>query len=31
MPLAGRYGVQLGRPDWLSGVIARYNLAPPPM
>lgn len=31
MSLAGRYGVQLGRPDWLPDVVARYNLTPPPM
>lgn len=29
MPLAARYGVQLGQPDWLPDVIARYNLTPP--
>jgi hypothetical protein len=29
MPLAARYGVQFGQPDWLPDVIARYNLTPP--
>jgi quercetin dioxygenase-like cupin family protein len=29
MPLAARYGVQLGQPEWLPDVIARYNLTPP--
>ena len=29
MPLAGGFGVQLGRPSWLPDVIARYNLTPP--
>jgi quercetin dioxygenase-like cupin family protein len=29
MPLAARYGVQLGQPSWLPDVIARYNLTPP--
>jgi mannose-6-phosphate isomerase-like protein (cupin superfamily) len=29
MPLAARYGVQLGQPSWLDDVIARYNLTPP--
>lgn len=29
MPLAARYGVQLGQPNWLPDVIARYNLTPP--
>jgi len=29
MPLAARYGVQLGQPAWLPDVIARYNLTPP--
>jgi quercetin dioxygenase-like cupin family protein len=29
MPLAARYGVQLGQPEWLPDVITRYNLTPP--
>ena len=29
MPLAARYGVQLGQPEWLPDVIARYGLTPP--
>ena len=29
MPLAARYGVQIGQPTWLPDVIARYNLTPP--
>jgi mannose-6-phosphate isomerase-like protein (cupin superfamily) len=29
MPLAARYGVQLGQPSWLHDVIVRYNLTPP--
>jgi quercetin dioxygenase-like cupin family protein len=29
MPLAARYGVQLGQPEWLPDVIARFNLTPP--
>jgi quercetin dioxygenase-like cupin family protein len=29
MALADRYGLQLGQPDWLPGLIARYNLTPP--
>jgi quercetin dioxygenase-like cupin family protein len=29
MPLAARYGVQLGQPEWLPDVIARYSLTPP--
>ena len=28
MPLAARYGVRLGQPEWLPDVIARYNLTP---
>ena len=28
--LAGRYGLQFGRPDWLGELISRYNLTPPP-
>jgi hypothetical protein len=31
MPLAVRYGVQFGQPDWLPDLIARYHLTPPPM
>jgi quercetin dioxygenase-like cupin family protein len=31
MPLAARYGVQFGAPDWLPDVVARYNLTPLPM
>jgi hypothetical protein len=30
MALADRYGLQFGQPDWLPGLIARYNLNPPP-
>jgi hypothetical protein len=30
-PLAVRYGVQFGQPDWLPDVVARYNLTQPPM
>ena len=29
IPLAVRYGVRFGTPDWLPDVIARYNLTPP--
>jgi len=29
MPLAARYGIQLGQPSWLPDVIARYNLTQP--
>jgi quercetin dioxygenase-like cupin family protein len=29
MALADRYGLQLGQPDWLPDLIARYNLTPP--
>ena len=25
-PLANRYGIQFGQPDWLPDVIHRYNL-----
>ncbi|MWA01314.1 cupin domain-containing protein [Actinomadura sp. LD22] len=28
--LAGRYGLSFGRPDWLPGLIDRYDLTPPP-
>ncbi|HEY7144632.1 MAG TPA: cupin domain-containing protein [Streptosporangiaceae bacterium] len=28
--LAARYGLQFGHPGWLPGLIARYNLTPPP-
>jgi quercetin dioxygenase-like cupin family protein len=28
--LAGKYGLQFGRPDWLPGLISRYGLTPPP-
>jgi quercetin dioxygenase-like cupin family protein len=28
--LAGRYGLQLGRPAWLPDLISRYHLTPPP-
>jgi hypothetical protein len=31
MPLAVRYGVQFGQPEWLPDVVARYNLTQPPM
>jgi hypothetical protein len=31
MPLATRYGLQFGQPDWLPDIITRYNLTPPPM
>ncbi|HEV2260067.1 MAG TPA: cupin domain-containing protein [Streptosporangiaceae bacterium] len=30
LALADRYGLQLGQPDWLPGLISRYNLTPPP-
>jgi len=30
MDLADRYGLQLGRPDWLPDLITRYHLTPPP-
>jgi hypothetical protein len=30
-PLAVRYGVQFGQPEWLPDVVARYNLTQPPM
>jgi len=30
MDLADRYGLQLGRPDWLPDLISRYHLTPPP-
>ena len=29
-PLASRYGIQFGQPDWLPDVISRYNLTIPP-
>jgi hypothetical protein len=28
--LSERYQLPFGRPDWLAGVIARYDLTPPP-
>jgi hypothetical protein len=28
--LAGRYGLQFGRPVWLPDLIERYHLTPPP-
>jgi len=28
--LADKYGLQFGEPDWLPGLISRYNLTPPP-
>ncbi|HVQ87028.1 MAG TPA: cupin domain-containing protein [Actinomycetes bacterium] len=28
--LAGNYGLEFGRPDWLPGLISRYDLTPPP-
>jgi quercetin dioxygenase-like cupin family protein len=28
--LAARYGLQLGRPEWLPDLIERYHLTPPP-
>ncbi|HEY7858551.1 MAG TPA: cupin domain-containing protein [Candidatus Nanopelagicales bacterium] len=28
-PLAARYGIQFGAPDWLPDVVARYGLTPP--
>ncbi|MDX6319356.1 MAG: hypothetical protein QOD35_2756 [Nocardioidaceae bacterium] len=28
--IAGRYGLQFGRPDWLPDVISRFNLTPLP-
>ncbi|HEV8276610.1 MAG TPA: cupin domain-containing protein [Streptosporangiaceae bacterium] len=30
MDLAGRYGLQVGRPDWLPDLITLYHLTPPP-
>jgi hypothetical protein len=27
--LAESYGLQFGEPDWMPGVIERYNLTPP--
>lgn len=27
--LADKYGLRFGQPDWLPGLIARYNLTPP--
>ena len=30
LALAGRYGLEFGRPDWLPGLISRYHLTPPP-
>jgi len=29
-PLADRYGLQFGQPDWLPDLLSRYNLTPPP-
>ena len=29
-PLADRYGLQFGQPDWLPDLVSRYNLTPPP-
>lgn len=28
--IAARYGLELGRPEWLPDVVARYHLNPPP-
>ena len=28
--LGERYGLQFGEPDWLPGIISRFNLTPPP-
>ena len=28
--LADKYGLRFGQPDWLPGLITRYNLTPPP-
>ncbi len=28
--IAGRYGLEFGRPEWLADVINRYHLNPPP-
>ncbi|HEY2641540.1 MAG TPA: cupin domain-containing protein [Streptosporangiaceae bacterium] len=28
--LADKYGLQFGQPDWLPGLVSRYNLTPPP-
>jgi quercetin dioxygenase-like cupin family protein len=31
IPLLGaKYGLEFGRPDWLPGLIKRFNLTPPP-
>lgn len=30
LALAGKYGLQFGRPDWLPGLISRYGLTPLP-
>jgi hypothetical protein len=30
LALTDRYGLQLGQPDWLPGLISRYGLTPPP-
>jgi quercetin dioxygenase-like cupin family protein len=27
--LADKYGLQFGQPDWLQGLVSRYNLTPP--
>jgi quercetin dioxygenase-like cupin family protein len=29
LELTARYGLELGRPDWLPGIIDRYSLTPP--
>jgi quercetin dioxygenase-like cupin family protein len=31
LPLAARYGLEFGQPDWLPDIVARYNLTPPPI
>ncbi len=31
MAIADKYGLDFGQPDWLPGLISRYNLTPPPL
>ena len=26
--IAGRYGLEFGQPDWLPGIVTRFNLTP---
>jgi hypothetical protein len=28
--LAARYSLPFAQPEWLPGIVARYNLTPPP-